>query len=645
MSGVNGSRPAFNIGIAMAGAVSGGAYSAGVFDFLIEALDEWQKAKDWGDLVPDHEAFISAMSGTSAGGITAAMGLASTAAGVRAVEEPAVNPNQSRPIKRTLPELYDIWVKKVRLFDSPGDDKGSAKSDTIPALLDTYDIRPGGAPDSLLNSDVLTSIARDGLSAIAATGKKHKFLTDPLHLFLTHTNLDGVPIPIDFLEGDGYTMMMHEGRAHFAVRGIGARDYPPECKWLKEWDDHGININLSELRKLSAARSDQPLREPFESYAQAALTTSAFPFGFSARRVIVNTAKTRVGALPFAGSLFTERLKTQVSGFYPRPESDSLAHYVCVDGGALNNEPFEIVRWAIKHSEEGNNVRDPERASRAVILIAPFPPAAGDKAADLAKADRDISLGKIGRALVPALLNQARFKASDLIAASDPNVYSRYLISPKRAGNSTDPALASTSLYAFGGFLDEQFREHDFQLGRRNCQWFLRKHFTLDQKNPVFGADARRRFSAVEPADPKFRCDPTQWPIIPLVGTAAVEVPEPEDWPKFAYHKLRVLREALRKRLDLLAASYTAQFFGSYAGLRSALRISWWHNRTAIVDAIMQVVHDQLRDFKQLGEPAPQTLMERLSDIVRRPWVVAGAIAAMFFVFIVYQMLTDQMTP
>ena len=44
-------------------------------DFLIEALSEWQKAKDRGDNVPKHDVFISAVSGTSAGGITAALGL------------------------------------------------------------------------------------------------------------------------------------------------------------------------------------------------------------------------------------------------------------------------------------------------------------------------------------------------------------------------------------------------------------------------------------------------------------------------------------------------------------------------------------------------------------------------------------------
>ena len=110
------SEASFNIGIAMAGAVSGGAYSAGVFDFLMEALNEWQKQKDDpGANVPRHDVFISAVSGTSAGGITAALGLASLAAGIRSVEEPSVDP-AAPPIRRVLPPLYDVWVKKLRLF-------------------------------------------------------------------------------------------------------------------------------------------------------------------------------------------------------------------------------------------------------------------------------------------------------------------------------------------------------------------------------------------------------------------------------------------------------------------------------------------------------------------------------------------------
>ena len=40
------SEEPFEIGLVMAGAVSAGAYTAGVIDFLIEALDEWQRLKD-----------------------------------------------------------------------------------------------------------------------------------------------------------------------------------------------------------------------------------------------------------------------------------------------------------------------------------------------------------------------------------------------------------------------------------------------------------------------------------------------------------------------------------------------------------------------------------------------------------------------
>jgi hypothetical protein len=35
----------FQIALALSGAISAGAYTAGVFDFLIQALDEWENAR------------------------------------------------------------------------------------------------------------------------------------------------------------------------------------------------------------------------------------------------------------------------------------------------------------------------------------------------------------------------------------------------------------------------------------------------------------------------------------------------------------------------------------------------------------------------------------------------------------------------
>jgi hypothetical protein len=408
MLGEEPKKAGFNIGLALAGAVSGGAYSAGVFNFLMEALSEWQKAKDNGEIVPQHEVFISAISGTSAGGITAAMGLASLAGGIRPVEEPSVNPAHSQPIRRVLPELYDIWVKKVRLFDVSSATSKSEDPASPPALLDTSDIKPGCAPASLLNSDVLTIIARNALVSIHANGQKLPFFCEPTHLFLTHTNLDGVPYPIEFATGEAYTMMLHEGRAHFAVSGLGTHQFPEECDWLAKWKDAGISINLAKLGTIATTRPNGALKEPFESFAQAALTTSAFPFGFSARRVTIDRTKIRSGAMPFNPGSFPTELNEYRLGFLPVNEEERLAYFACVDGGAMNNEPFEIVRWAIRDSNKERNARDPKTADRAVILIAPFPPNASltDQIKDK---DRPIGIDFIGKALIPALINQARF--------------------------------------------------------------------------------------------------------------------------------------------------------------------------------------------------------------------------------------------
>jgi predicted acylesterase/phospholipase RssA len=75
----------FTIGINMAGAVSAGAYTAGVLDFLVEALEEWQRAKEAykaylanpasppASPVPLHDLCIEVFSGASAGGMCAAI--------------------------------------------------------------------------------------------------------------------------------------------------------------------------------------------------------------------------------------------------------------------------------------------------------------------------------------------------------------------------------------------------------------------------------------------------------------------------------------------------------------------------------------------------------------------------------------------
>ena len=74
----------FEIGLAMAGAISAGAYSAGVIDFLFQALDAWEKAKrEAPDTVPNHSVCLRAAAGASAGSITAALAVVTVAGGLQ----------------------------------------------------------------------------------------------------------------------------------------------------------------------------------------------------------------------------------------------------------------------------------------------------------------------------------------------------------------------------------------------------------------------------------------------------------------------------------------------------------------------------------------------------------------------------------
>ncbi len=143
------------------------------------------------------------------------------------------------------------------------------------------------------------------------------------------------------------------------------------------------------------------------------------------------------------------------------------------------------------------------------------------------------------------------------------------MIAPKRDAPAPEARtrvhLACGSVGGFGGFLCEDFRAHDFQLGRRNCQQFLRTTFALPDeeanRNPLFATGwteaARAHFRIVEGADGLERPrgetpdagDKVYLPIIPLWGTAAEEVPL-MDWPRYGPVQLETLRGQFTKRLD-----------------------------------------------------------------------------------------------
>jgi hypothetical protein len=106
----------FQMGLTMSGAISAGAYTAGVLDFLIEALDAWEDARNGpdADTVPSHRVGIKVMSGASAGAITAAIGAIALVDaepdGKR--KAPGAYVKEGFTYRYYMPKLYETWVVK-----------------------------------------------------------------------------------------------------------------------------------------------------------------------------------------------------------------------------------------------------------------------------------------------------------------------------------------------------------------------------------------------------------------------------------------------------------------------------------------------------------------------------------------------------
>jgi hypothetical protein len=171
-------------------------------------------------------------------------------------------------------------------------------------------------------------------------------------------------------------------------------------------------------------------------------------------------------------------------------------------------------------------------ADRAVVMIDPFPEPPSFATEEKPASD----IVNVAAALFPALINQARFKPSERIDAVNPDVFSRFLIAPHRQRRDRPQelyAIACGLLGGFGGFLDEEFRAHDYQLGRRNCQRFLKDVFALPSDNPIIrewpaGAQQNTQFQTDTLYEDQTEVLAEKRPrfcIIPLLGSALDLVP------------------------------------------------------------------------------------------------------------------------
>jgi hypothetical protein len=101
----------FEAALVLGGTVSAGAYTAGALEFLIEALDAWTGMRDGaaGQTVPRHKVVIRIITGTSGGGVNAAI-----AARALAYDFPHVSRGTETAIAAGNP-FYDIWINRLTL--------------------------------------------------------------------------------------------------------------------------------------------------------------------------------------------------------------------------------------------------------------------------------------------------------------------------------------------------------------------------------------------------------------------------------------------------------------------------------------------------------------------------------------------------
>jgi hypothetical protein len=186
------------------------------------------------------------------------------------------------------------------------------------------------------------------------------------------------------------------------------------------------------------------------------------------------------------------------------------------------------------------------------------------------------------RKLLPSLINQARFKPLELMAAIDSSIHSRFLIAPSRrlrngAKLRGSKAIASGFLGGFGGFFTRSFREHDYRLGQENCRSFLANYFVISDNNPIVAPQMKSDPGALKPGlapgmirivqfeDTDLPRFSTEARVFDPVYTAEKEPAGPEpalmqpDAPTLGAKEFIDIAEAAHSRIENVAQRFMSQ--------------------------------------------------------------------------------------
>ncbi|HZP98299.1 MAG TPA: patatin-like phospholipase family protein [Reyranella sp.] len=558
--------PVFELGLVLAGTVSAGAYTAGVLDYLVQALDAWQRAKEDGDpLAPPHKLVISTIGGTSGGAINGALLLRTASWGF------------ARGAVKANP-FYDTWVNRISLDQLLAPESGPSAT-TFASALNCSAIEAAAA-----NAIGVTGTP---LGSTPDTPRHRAYFANPLRLFMMVGNVTGVPYTIDLLGASGlsHELSAHQDYMRFALDVPGGLSNPP----IPRPDEIALSSN--------------PTNSNWPILRNAALATSAFPLAFRARDLSKSweAVAYKVAVIPGVNE------PGQVIQLIPRwtrfPTStynDPTTTFANVDGGTFNNEPLDVVRCALAGYGSRND-RQADTADRAVVMIDPFSDAENITALDSSQ------LLKMVFPILGSLISQARMKPEDIALAYKEDAYSRFLVAPVGPGADGRgvvgaDAIASGPLGGFLGFVDRSFVDYDFQLGRWNAQAFITKHLMLPEAadNPIF-----RSWTAAQRNAYRYIVDGMAYlPLIPLMQS--LKNASPTDftlpWPALKAFP-PTLKDKLNGRLDSIYDMVKSSLPWYARALLSIGILSAIKN--AITAKALAVIYKALNDHGLCPPPPP----------------------------------------
>ena len=416
--------------------------------------------------------------------------------------------------------------------------------------------------------DTILTAARGRLGRLAGD---HDWVTDPLEVRTTIGNLKGVPYALDSNHlGAGPAMTtqfweMHRDNIGFAIgtsacggvaTGLGL---PPDCHYLP-----ACSFNFP------PPSGAAPLVQACALFRAAMVATSAIPLVFKVTDVPQN---------PIVYDWRTaywdrDRSKPVVDQpVWPGGAPDNPYCYSATDGGLFDSQPFDVAHQRLA-GVRGANPQAGGEACRAIILIDPL---AQDREPIPSNPDKTQIFDVISK-LVLAPILQDRLDAIDLAQIKDETIFSRFMIAPSRENPnngaiswSPSKSLLSAPMDAFLGYAAEvPYREHDFLLGRRNAQQFLRKTFVLPTTNPlVSGGTGWLSSDEFTDSGVTYRA------LVPLRGRAADRQPVPDwNWQALRPEKLTRYQDLVRARADAIfhnLKTTTSRVAGSLAGLLASI--------------------------------------------------------------------------